>query len=44
MQVGQEVDGDRNIIFLSTDTPIPPSVVDELASLSLVKSVVPLEF
>ncbi|MCG6892788.1 MAG: ACT domain-containing protein, partial [Desulfobacteraceae bacterium] len=44
MQVGQEVDGDRNIIFLSTDTPIPESVVEELASLSLVKSVVPLEF
>jgi D-3-phosphoglycerate dehydrogenase len=44
MQVGQEVGGDRNIIFLSTDTPIPSDVVDELRGLSLVKTVTPLEF
>jgi D-3-phosphoglycerate dehydrogenase / 2-oxoglutarate reductase len=44
MQVGQEEDGDRNIIFLSTDTPIPEVAVRELSALSLVKSVTPLEF
>jgi D-3-phosphoglycerate dehydrogenase / 2-oxoglutarate reductase len=44
MQVGQEEEGDRNIIFLSTDTPIPDDVVAELRGLSLVKSVTPLEF
>ena len=44
MQVDQEEEGDRNIIFLSADTPIPPEVVDELRELSLVKAVTPLEF
>jgi D-3-phosphoglycerate dehydrogenase len=44
MQVGQEVGGDRNIIFLSTDTPIPLHVLEELRGLSLVKTVTPLEF
>jgi D-3-phosphoglycerate dehydrogenase / 2-oxoglutarate reductase len=44
MQVGQEEDGDRNIIFLTTDTPIPPAVADELRTLSLVKTVTTLEF
>ena len=44
MQVGQEEDGDRNIIFLSTDTPITEQAVQELSGLSLVKSVTPLEF
>jgi D-3-phosphoglycerate dehydrogenase / 2-oxoglutarate reductase len=44
MQVGQEEEGDRNIIFLTTDTPIPPKVADELRSLSLVKTVTTLEF
>ncbi len=44
MQVGQEEEGDRNIIFLCTDTPIPDDIVEELKSLSLVKSVTPLEF
>lgn len=44
MQVGQEEEGDRNIIFLSTDTPIPQIVIDELRSLSTVKTVTPLEF
>jgi D-3-phosphoglycerate dehydrogenase len=44
MQVGQEEDGDRNIIFLTTDTSIPPAVADELRALSLVKTVTPLEF
>lgn len=44
MQVGQEEDGDRNIIFLTTDTPIPPEVADEMHALPLVKSVTILEF
>ena len=44
MQVGQEKAGDRNIIFMVTDTPIPPEVADELRSLSLVKAITPLEF
>ncbi len=44
MQVGQEEDGDRNIIFLTTDTPIPDAVIEEMRVLSLVKTVTPLEF
>lgn len=44
MQVGQEEDGDRNIIFLTTDTPIPFDVVNEMNELPLVKSVTTLEF
>ena len=44
MQVGQEEEGDRNIIFLETDTPIPESVLAELRILRTVKTVTPLEF
>ena len=44
MQVGQEEDGDRNIIFLTTDMPIPAEVVEKLRTLRLVKTVTPLEF
>ena len=44
MQVGQEEEGDRNIVFLTTDTPIPEEVVEEMRQLSLVKTVTPLEF
>lgn len=44
MQVGQEEGGDRNIIFLTTDTPIPPEVIAEINALSLVKSAISLEF
>ena len=44
MQVGQETGGDRNIIFMCTDTPIPMHVVDELRTLRTVKTVIPLEF
>jgi D-3-phosphoglycerate dehydrogenase len=44
MQVGQEEGGERNIIFLCTDTPIPSAVVEELRGLRTVKSVTPLEF
>ncbi|MGD9221938.1 MAG: phosphoglycerate dehydrogenase [Desulfobacteraceae bacterium] len=44
MQVGQEEGGQRNIIFLCTDTPIPAEVVEELRGLKTVKTVTPLEF
>lgn len=44
MQVGQEEEGDRNIIFLETDTPIPEPVLEELRALRTVKAVTPLEF
>lgn len=43
MQVGQETEGNRNIIFLQTDSPIPPHVVEELRNLPLVKTVLPLD-
>jgi D-3-phosphoglycerate dehydrogenase len=44
MQVGQEEDGERSVIFLSTDTPIPDAVRDELNALPLIKTVTLLEF
>jgi D-3-phosphoglycerate dehydrogenase len=44
MQVGQETEDNRNIIFLCTDTAIPDHVLEELRGLPLVKSVMPLEF
>lgn len=44
MQVGQEESGQRNIIFLCTDQPIPEDVLEELRSLKTVKTVTPLEF
>ncbi len=43
MMVGQEDEGDRNIIFLRTDTPISDEVVKELDSLPLVHSAITLE-
>ncbi len=43
MQVGQEEEGNRNLIFLDTDTPIPESVLEELQILPTVKSVTLLE-
>ena len=43
MHVGQEKDGDHNIIFLQTDTPVPPEVIEELRSAQMVNSVTPLE-
>jgi len=36
MMVGREEDGQRNIIFLRTDTPVPPEVVQEIIDLGLV--------
>lgn len=44
MHVGQEKDGDRNIIFLQVDTSLTDEVVAELRSLKTVKTVFPLEF
>ena len=44
MQVGQEEEGNRNIVFLSTDTAIPDDVLEELRRLPMVKTVMPLEF
>ncbi|MBL0715021.1 MAG: phosphoglycerate dehydrogenase [Desulfosarcina sp.] len=44
MQVGQEEGGNRNIVFLSTDTAIPDDVLEELRRLPMVKTVMPLEF
>lgn len=43
MQVGQEKEGRRNIIFLCTDVSIPDTVIEELRDLSLIKSVTPLQ-
>ena len=43
MQVGQEKKGERNIIFLRTDIPIPNDVLEKLRVLPLVKSVTSLE-
>jgi D-3-phosphoglycerate dehydrogenase len=44
MQVGQEEEGNHNIIFLNTDSKIPDAVLQELRALPLVKNVTPLEF
>jgi D-3-phosphoglycerate dehydrogenase len=44
MQVGQDKEGERNIIFLCTDTPIPEAVYEELRGLASVRTVIPLEF
>jgi D-3-phosphoglycerate dehydrogenase / 2-oxoglutarate reductase len=38
MMVGREEDGDRNIIFLRTDSTVPPDVVKEIEDLDLVIS------
>lgn len=43
MQVGQDKDGDRNIVFIRTDLPIPKDVLEELRALPLVNKVVFLE-
>jgi len=44
MHVGQEEDGQRNIIFLQLDTQLTDEVVGKLNSLKTVKRVTPLEF
>lgn len=43
MQVGQDQDGENNIIFLRTDTSIPDQVLKELRALPLINTVTPLE-
>jgi D-3-phosphoglycerate dehydrogenase / 2-oxoglutarate reductase len=43
MHVGQETDGEHNIIFLQTDTPVPADVLEELRAAPMVNSVTPLE-
>ena len=40
MMVGREDDGERNIIFLRTDTPVPEDVQKEISDLNLVNSMV----
>ncbi|MFH1102873.1 MAG: phosphoglycerate dehydrogenase [Pseudomonadota bacterium] len=44
MQVGQDEDGRKNVVFLKTDSEIPEPVLQELKSLPLVDTVVPLFF
>ena len=44
MQVGQDEDGENNIIFMRTDTPIPEDALSELRALPLVNTVTPLKF
>ncbi|BBO79998.1 D-3-phosphoglycerate dehydrogenase [Desulfosarcina ovata subsp. sediminis] len=43
MQVGQDKDGEHNIIFLQTDTPVPAEVIETLRTAQMVNSVTPLE-
>ncbi len=43
MHVGQEKDGERNIILLITDIPMPDDVVEKLRALSMVNTVTVLE-
>jgi D-3-phosphoglycerate dehydrogenase len=43
MMVGREDEGDRNIIFLKTDSPVPPKVVKEIEDLDLVVSMTTFE-
>jgi D-3-phosphoglycerate dehydrogenase len=43
MQVGQDQDGENNIIFLRTDTPITDDALNDLRALPMVNTVTPLE-
>jgi len=43
MMVGREEDGQRNIIFLRTDTPVPPEVVKQIIDLNLVVNMTTFE-
>jgi D-3-phosphoglycerate dehydrogenase len=43
MHVGQENQGERNVIFLDTDTIAPVEALEELRNLPMVKSVIALE-
>ncbi|SLM28997.1 D-3-phosphoglycerate dehydrogenase [Desulfamplus magnetovallimortis] len=44
MMVGREDDGDRNIIFIRTDTPVSEEVSNEIESLDKVHSIINFEF
>ncbi len=44
MQVGQDREGENNIIFMCTDSPIPDAVFEELRQLGSVRMAIPLEF
>ncbi len=44
MQVGQDIEGEANIIFLKTNIRIPEDVQEELRSLPMVRTVTALEF
>lgn len=43
MHVGQEEEGERNIIFLRTNVAIDDTVLEKLRALPMVKTVIPLE-
>jgi len=43
MMVGREEDGQRNIIFLQTNIPLPPQVVEEIIGLDLVVNMTTFE-
>ncbi len=43
MTVGQETDGERNIVFLQTDTPLSEDLLEGLRNLPMAKSVTYLE-
>ncbi|KPA08832.1 3-phosphoglycerate dehydrogenase [Candidatus Magnetomorum sp. HK-1] len=43
MHVGQALDGNRNVIFIVTDTPVSKEVQEEILSLPLIKSATTLE-
>jgi len=43
MTVGQETDGERNIVFLQTDSPLSDEILDSLRNLPMAKSVIYLE-
>ena len=43
MMVGREDDGDRNIIFIRTDTPVPEAVAKQLEALDKVHSIINFE-
>ncbi len=43
MQVGQEKDGEKNIVFLRTDIPIPEEVLEKLSALQMVNLVTHFE-
>ncbi len=43
MMVGREDDGDRNIIFLRTDVPVPEDVAKEISDLGLVNTMTTFE-